>query len=76
MAYYLVIMWPVTKASKQLEGTTAGVTRFGAGGEGGTVGGEGGQVAITSPLTWQAKSRGILVCTSATLPTISSMRGK
>ena len=38
MAFYLVtslkILWPVTKASKQLEGTTAGVTRFGAvGGE-------------------------------------------
>ena len=44
MAYYLImyikIMWPVTKASKQLEGTTAGVTRFGAGG-GTTAAGEG-----------------------------------
>ena len=34
LAYYPVldikIMRPVTKASKQLEGTTAGVTRFGA----------------------------------------------
>ena len=35
-----------------------------------------GQVTITSLLSCQAKSRGILVCVSATLQTISSGQGK
>ena len=52
MVDYLVkstkIKWPVTKATKQLEGTTAGVTQFGAGG--GTAGREGGKLPLLAYL--------------------------
>ena len=61
LAYYLImyikIMWPVTKASKQLEGTTAGVTRFGAG-VGGTVGGEGSKLPLLAYLLGKPSPRG------------------
>ena len=59
--YYLVkstkIQWPVTKASKQLEGTTAGVTRFGAE-VGGTVGGEGSKLPLLAYLLGKPSPRG------------------
>ena len=61
LAHYPVldikIMRPVTKASKQLEGTTAGVTRFGAG-VGGTVGGEGSKLPLLAYLLGKPSPRG------------------
>ena len=53
----------VTKAFKQLEGTTAGVTLFGGIGEGG--GGGAKLPLLAYLLASQAKSWGILVCISA-----------
>ena len=59
--YYLVkstkTKWLVTKASKQLEGTTAGVTRFGVG-VGGTVGGEGSKLPLLAYLLGKPSPRG------------------